>query len=148
MITDFAIYGGLFFNAFVAATLLPAFSELSFAALLASGEGLPLLLFLSVTTGNILGAIVNYWLGLRLVKFENRSWFPFKPKQIAVATNHFQKYGKWSLLFAWAPIIGDPLTLIAGVLRTNIYVFLILVSIGKALRYAVIWAGYTAVVIN
>ena len=145
MIAEFALYGGLFFNAFVAATLVPAFSELSFAALLASGQGLPWLLFLSVTSGNILGAVVNYWLGLRIAKFEKRPWFPFKRQQIENAEKHFQKYGKWSLLLSWLPIVGDPLTLIAGVLKTNFHFFLVMVSVGKALRYVVIWAGVNAV---
>jgi len=145
VIADITLYGGLFLNAFIAATLLPAFSELSFAALLAAGEGIPVLLFASVTTGNILGAVVNYWLGVRLIDFQDRKWFPFAPAQISRATARFNKYGKWSLLFAWLPIIGDPLTLIAGILRTDIKLFLILVTIGKAARYAVIWAGVTAV---
>lgn len=145
MIAETALYGGLFLNAFIAATLLPAFSELSFAALLAAGKGVPWLLFLSVTAGNILGAIVNYWLGLSLSKFENRAWFPFKSEQIDRAKKQFQKYGKWSLLFAWLPIVGDPLTLIAGVLGTNFRFFILLVAVGKALRYAVIWGGLAAV---
>lgn len=144
MIAELALYGGLFFNAFIAATLVPALSELSFAALLTSGRGLPWVLFLSVTSGNILGAVVNYWLGLRIAQYETHPWFPFKGQQIENAERHFQKYGKWSLLFSWLPIIGDPLTLIAGVLRTDFRFFLMLVSLGKSLRYAVIWAGVAA----
>jgi len=144
VIADIILYGGLFLNAFIAATLLPAFSELSFAALLAAGEGTPALLFASVTTGNILGATVNYWLGVRLVDFQDHKWFPFTPAQISHATARFNKYGKWSLLFAWLPIVGDPITLIAGVMRTEFRVFLILVTFGKAARYAVIWAGLAA----
>jgi len=145
MIAEAALYGGLFFNAFIAATLLPAFSELSFAALLLAGEGIPVILFLSVTLGNILGAALNYWLGLRLADLQSRKWFPFNADQIERATLYFDKYGKWSLLFSWLPIIGDPLTLIAGVLRVRLRHFLLLIAVGKSARYAFIWAIVTAV---
>lgn len=145
MLGDLALYGSLFLNAFIAATLLPALSELSFATLLIAGEGVPLWLFVSVTAGNILGAFLNYWLGLRLADFQNRKWFPFSSKQIQSAANQFNRYGKWSLLFAWLPIVGDPLTLMAGLLRTELRYFIPLVSLGKAARYGVIWAGATLV---
>ena len=143
MAADFALYGGLFLNAFVAATLLPAFSELSFAGLLAAGTGNALFLFLSVTAGNILGAIVNFWLGWHLAKYQSKGWFPFSAKQIETGALHFSRYGKWSLLFAWLPIVGDPLTLAAGLLRTDFRFFLMLVAVGKAARYVVIWATVT-----
>ena len=138
MAVELALYGGLFLNAFIAATLFPALSELSFATLLASGTGVPLLLFLTVTIGNVAGAFVNYWLGLRIASFQHRKWFPFTHKQIDQATRQFERFGKWSLLFAWLPIIGDPLTLVAGLLRTDFRFFALLVTIGKATRYALV----------
>ena len=141
---EIALYGGLFLNAFIAATLLPAFSELSFATLIAAGEGTPALLFLSVTAGNVGGAVLNYWIGARLVEFQHRKWFPFTPDQIEKASATFSRYGKWSLFFAWLPIVGDPLTLVAGILRTKFRFFILLVTIGKAARYAIIWAGVSA----
>jgi len=140
---DLALYGGLFLNAFVAATLLPAFSELSFAGLLAAGTGNALFLFLSVTAGNILGAVVNFLLGKHLTKYQTKGWFPFSAKQIEAGASHFNRYGKWSLLFAWLPIVGDPLTLAAGLLRTDFRFFLAIVAVGKAARYAIIWAAVT-----
>lgn len=144
MYGDLLLYGGLFLNAFVAATLLPAFSEASFAALLASNSGVPVLLFISVTTGNILGACVNYWLGTKLLVYQRKRWFPFTPEQIEGASTRFRQYGLWSLLFAWLPIVGDPLTLVAGLLRVRLGIFLLLMSLGKAARYGVIWMGIAA----
>ncbi len=139
MLAELGIYGGLFVSAFIAATLLPAFSELSFAASLTETTGTPLILFFAVTSGNVLGATLNWWLGLKITNYQNRRWFPFSPNQINRATIQFQKYGKWSLLFAWLPIVGDPITLVAGVLRTKFSFFILAVSIGKAARYALIW---------
>jgi membrane protein YqaA with SNARE-associated domain len=134
-----SIYLGLFLSAFIAATLLPAFSELGFAAALTATEGEPIYLFLAVTTGNILGACVNWWLGNKASAFQNKRWFPFSQDQIAAASTRFHRHGRWSLFFAWVPVIGDPLTFISGVLKTPFSFFLLAVSIGKAARYAVIW---------
>lgn len=139
MLTDASIYLGLFGNAFVAATLLPAFSEIALAALLNSGKGIPLLLFLAATLGNVAGSITNWWLGVGLSRFEHKRWFPFKTDTITRATNHFNRYGVWTLLLAWLPVVGDPLTLVAGILRTPFPTFLLLVTIGKAVRYGFIW---------
>ncbi|WP_262696110.1 YqaA family protein [Kordiimonas aquimaris] len=138
MMHDLAVYGTLFWNAFLAATILPALSEFALAAFLKSGNGHPLLLLLFATAGNVIGSIVNWWLGHKITKFENRKWFPFTPDKIEKASLHFRKYGIWSLLFAWLPIVGDPLTLIAGVLRVPFLPFLLLVTLGKTLRYSII----------
>lgn len=136
--TDFAIYGALFLNAFVAATLLPAYSEVTFAALLVAQEGNVWLLFLAATTGNVAGSIVNWWLGRGIARFRDRRWFPFSPVQFERASNFFQRHGRWSLLLAWVPIIGDPLTLVAGTFRVPLGWFIALVTIGKAARYAIV----------
>ena len=135
---DLAIYFGLFWNAFIAATLLPAFSEIALASLIAKGTGLPLVLFFAATAGNVAGSALNWWLGSRLVDFKDKRWFPFSEKTIARASTHFSHYGRWSLLFAWLPIVGDPLTLVAGVLNTPFTSFIFLVSVGKAARYGAI----------
>ena len=138
METDLAFYFGLFWNAFIAATLLPALSEIALASLVATGTGDPLVLFASATAGNVAGSVLNWWLGYRLAEFKDRKWFPFTEKHISQASRHFNRYGKWSLLFAWLPIVGDPLTLVAGVFKIRFMPFLLLVGIGKALRYGVI----------
>jgi len=141
--TEAAIYLGLFWNAFIAATLLPALSELTLAGLLDAGIGLPLWLFIAATSGNVAGSTLNWWLGRSLAHFEGKRWFPFSRHQIAKAGQQFQRFGQWSLLFAWMPIVGDPLTLVAGTLRTPFPVFLVLVTIGKAARYAVIIVSFS-----
>lgn len=130
----------LFLSAFIAATILPAQSEMVLAGLHLTGTHNTLLLVLIATLGNVLGACVNWLLGRYLVGYQDRKWFPFKEAAINKAKNFYQKWGVWTLLLAWVPIIGDPLTLVAGFFRTNFWLFLVLVTIGKSLRYAAIIA--------
>lgn len=127
----------LFGSAFLAATILPFYSEVVLFALLRQG-GDPLFLLVVATTGNTLGSVVNWWLGLCLLRFQNRRWFYFTPAQIARAQAWFQRYGVWTLLLAWLPIGGDPLTLVAGVMKVRLGIFLILVALGKGLRYVAV----------
>ena len=130
-------YLGLFFSSFLAATLLPAYSEILFAGLMAAGYD-PLALWLWASVGNTLGSVVNWAIGRYLLHFRDRSWFPFKEKSLAIAQRWFQKFGVWSLLMAWLPIGGDALTFIAGVMRVRFPIFLLLTAIGKASRYAIL----------
>lgn len=125
--------------AFLAATILPAYSEVLFATLAYQGYD-PWLLWLFATSGNTAGSAVNWFLGRYLLHFQNRSWFPFKEESLGRTQRWFQKYGVWSLLMAWAPIGGDALTFIAGVMRINFVVFLVLTGIGKGLRYGFLLA--------
>ncbi len=127
----------LFGSAFFAATILPFYSEVVLFALLRQG-GDPLLLLVIATFGNTLGSVVNWWLGLYLLRFQNRRWFYFTPAQIARGQYWFQRYGYWTLLMAWLPIGGDPLTLVAGIMKIRLGVFLVLVAIGKGLRYVAV----------
>lgn len=138
---DAAAYGGLFLTALVAATLFPAQSELLLAGLSASGSYDVGLLLLVATVGNVLGSALNWGLGRYLMHFQDRRWFPVTPRQVEKATGWFQRFGAWSLLFAWLPIVGDPLTLVAGILRVDLRLFLLLVTVGKAGRYAALVAG-------
>jgi len=133
----------LFVSAFGAATLLPFYSEITFIALLREGLQ-PLMVWLVATAGNTLGAAVNWAIGRYLTGFENRAWFPFKPESLHRGQSWFQKYGVWSLLLAWLPVGGDALTFIAGVMKVRFPVFLILTAIGKAARYAVLYAIYSS----
>ncbi|TNE62851.1 MAG: DedA family protein [Alphaproteobacteria bacterium] len=135
---------GLFLNAFVAATLLPAWSEAALAGLMAAGKGAPALLFLAATSGNVLGSLLNWWLGSRVRLFQDRRWFPFSEGQIERGQRLFRRFGTPALLLAWVPIIGDPLTLAAGIFRVPIVPFLVFVTIGKAFRYALVIAGVGA----
>jgi membrane protein YqaA with SNARE-associated domain len=142
---DLLLYLGLFLNAFVAATLLPALSEVTLASLIAAERGEPFLLFLAATAGNVLGSVLNWWMGLKLLHFKDCKWFPFSDSQLARGHAAFSRYGYPALLFAWAPVIGDPLTLAAGMLRVRFIPFLVLVFIGKSMRYALVIAGINAI---
>jgi membrane protein YqaA with SNARE-associated domain len=124
----------LFGSAFLAATILPFYSEVVLFALLREG-GEPIALVMIATVGNTLGAVVNWLLGRYLLHFQNRRWFYFSSAQIEKAQRWFQRYGFWSLLMAWAPVGGDALTLIAGIMKVRLWLFLLLVGTGKALRY-------------
>ena len=130
-------YISLFIVSFLAATLLPAYSEVMLAGLAASGYH-PLSLWAWASAGNTLGAAVNWLLGRYLLHFQDRSWFPFKKENLGVSQQWFQKYGVWSLLMAWLPVGGDALTFIAGFMRVPFPIFLLLTFIGKAARYAVL----------
>lgn len=135
---DWAVYGGLLLNGFLAATLLPASSEVTLAALVQQAVGDPWLLLLFASVGNTGGSIVNWLMGRFLRHYQDRRWFPVSERQINRASSWFARFGLWSLLFAWLPIIGDPLTAVAGLLRVPFLPFLILVAIGKTARYVVI----------
>jgi len=132
---DVAAYVGLFLAALVAATLLPAQSELLLVSLHRAGGYNDILLVLVATLGNVAGSASNWALGRFLMRFQDRRWFPASPAMVARATRWFQRFGVWSLLMAWLPVIGDPLTLVAGILRVDWRLFLILVTVGKAGRY-------------
>jgi membrane protein YqaA with SNARE-associated domain len=132
----------LFTASLLAATLVPAQSEAVLVTLHLGGHHSASLLVLVATVGNVLGACINWLLGRYLLTFQQRRWFPIKPAAIENATRHYQRFGVWSLLFSWLPIIGDPLTLVAGFLRTNFLLFLVLVTIGKAARYIALVAAF------
>ncbi len=131
-------YLALFASAFLAATLLPLSSEAVLAALTAASGGEALVLWLVASLGNTLGALVNWLLGRFCLRWRDRRWFPVKPEELEKAGVWFRRYGTWSLLFAWLPVVGDPLTFVGGILRVNLWVFLFLVGTGKAARYAVV----------
>ncbi|MGB5830500.1 MAG: YqaA family protein [Thiohalocapsa sp.] len=109
---------GLFAAAFIAATLLPFYSEALLVGLQASGHD-PLLLWAWATAGNTLGAVVNWALGRWLLRYQDRRWFPFKPKNVSLAQRWYRRWGVWSLLMAWLPVGGDALTFIAAVMRVR-----------------------------
>ena len=140
MMIDLAVYGGLFLAAFTAATLLPAQSEILVVGLLLT-EHPPGLVLTVASLGNVLGSVVNWFLGRGIERLRTRRWFPVSPATLARAEGWYRHYGKWSLLLAWAPIIGDPLTVVAGVLRESFWVFLLLVSVAKIGRYLVLAAA-------
>jgi membrane protein YqaA with SNARE-associated domain len=133
-------YFFLFIISFLAATIFPFSSELTLTGLLNTDIYNSLLLISTASLGNILGSVLNWLLGFYLLKYINKKWFPFKLNQINDASKKFSKYGVWSLLFAWLPVFGDPLTLVAGILKVNFLLFLILVAVGKIGRYFFVYA--------
>jgi membrane protein YqaA with SNARE-associated domain len=133
------IYLSLFAISFLAATILPLSSELMLAGLITTSNYDSLVLLIVASFGNILGSVVNWVLGFYSRNLAIKKWFPFKETQIERSSKWFNKFGRWSLLFAWVPIIGDPLTLAAGLLRVKFIEFIILVTIGKVSRYFLIY---------
>ena len=138
--SNLSVYLAVFSSSFIAATLLPAQSELVLGGFLASGH-YPFWLLISIASvGNILGSLVNWGLGRYFHHLHKRRWFPIKQPALKKAENWYAKYGRWSLLLSWAPFVGDPITLVAGVLREPLWSFLILVTIAKTCRYLVVAA--------
>lgn len=130
----------LFLSAFIAATLFPAASEALMVALIIEDHVPVWLLVMFASVGNTLGSLLNWWLGGQIERFHDRSWFPVKANALARAKQRFHDYGEWSLLLSWVPIIGDPLTLVAGVLGMPWQRFLLFVAIAKTGRYCVVAA--------
>lgn len=127
----------LFAAAFLAATIFPFQSEAVFVALqLGQVTGLFWLVVVA-SLGNTLGAFINYAIGARLERYQDRKWFPLTPEKLARSQNWFQRYGVWSLLLSWAPVLGW-FTLVAGIMRTPLWQFTLLVAIAKTGRYTVL----------
>ncbi|MCP1337534.1 YqaA family protein [Futiania mangrovi] len=140
-----SLLGGLFLAAFAAATVLPAQSEGLLVALLLAGHE-PWVLVAVASVGNTLGSSVNWLLGRGIERFRDRPWFPASEAGLARAQRWYHRYGKWSLLLSWMPIVGDPLTVIAGLMRERFSVFLLLVAVAKTGRYLALAAVTLSVV--
>ena len=133
----------LFLTSFASATLLPGGSEALFVYLL--NEQLePFLLLAVATLGNTLGSFVNYILGKYATAFALRKHY-MKEKHLHKASSLFETYGAWSLLFSWLPIIGDPLTFVAGIVRYAWWKFVLIVGFAKLARYIFVYLGFLAV---
>lgn len=135
----------LFLSAFGAATLLPLQSEAVLLGLLVNSSYSAFTLTAVASIGNILGSCVNWYLGLRIEQYKDRKWFPVSEQQMQKAQRSYQKYGYWSLLLSWVPMLGDPITLIAGLLKENFARFLLIVSIAKIGRYLFIYMAYSMI---
>lgn len=126
---------GLFGAAFLAATLVPAQSEALLAAMVVAQTHGLLVLLAVASLGNILGACVNWWLGWQVDRFGARRWFPLREDQLQKMRATYARWGWPSLFLSWAPLIGDPLTLVAGVMKEPLWRFLLVVSVAKLMRY-------------
>jgi membrane protein YqaA with SNARE-associated domain len=139
--TSLLTHLSLFAIAFLAATILPVQSEAVLAGVLGlSGESWVTLLSVA-TIGNTLGAVVNWALGRGIEHYQNRRWFPATPQQLEKAKTHYVRWGRWCLFFSWLPIVGDAFTVLAGVLREKLWVFVVIVGAGKLARYLVVAAA-------
>jgi membrane protein YqaA with SNARE-associated domain len=98
-------------------------------------------LVLVASLGNVLGSLVNWWLGRYLERFRDRRWFPVSDRRLLQAQHWYGRYGRWSLLLSWLPVIGDPLTLVAGIMREPLWRFMLIVTLAKTLRYTVLAAA-------
>ncbi|SMX27893.1 Inner membrane protein YqaA [Pelagimonas phthalicica] len=134
-------YLSLFASALIAATVLPMQSEAVLVGLLLGEAHSVVWLLVFATTGNVLGSLVNWLLGRFALRFQKRRWFPASEDQLLRAEAWYRRYGRWSLLGSWLPIVGDPLTVMAGILREPLWMFLLLVTIAKAGRYLVLAAA-------
>lgn len=137
---ELSAYVGLFMTALLAATILPMQSEAVLVGLLVSGKFPPTLLLATASLGNVLGSVLNWLLGRFIDRFRHHRWFPVSEHRLEQARARYRRYGRWSLLLSWVPIIGDPLTVAAGVLRESFTVFVLLVTIAKIGRYLVLTA--------
>ena len=133
-----AAYLSLFLAAFLAATIIPAQSEAGLSALILTSEKNVILLIAVAAIGNVLGSVVNWYLGRWINRFSGWRLFPIKPARLTRATLWYQRYGRWSLLLSWVPFIGDPITIAAGVMREPLLSFLLIVSFAKTTRYILV----------
>ncbi len=133
-------YISLFASALIAATILPMQSEAVLTVLLVAGEASVFWLLVVATVGNVLGSVINWVLGRFILRFQQRRWFPASPAQLARAQDWYARWGLWSLLASWVPVVGDPLTVVAGVMRVRLLPFLFLVTLAKGGRYLVLAA--------
>jgi len=130
------IYLSLFIVAFISGSLFPLGSEALLIYDLSEGYN-TFGVWSIATLGNILGALLNYWLGYKGEGYLERKGY-LSSKTMQTAHRRFEKWGGWVLLLSWAPVIGDPLTFIAGVLRYDLKRFLLIVAIAKGVRYGVL----------
>lgn len=140
MMWELSGYFGLFFAALGAATLLPMQSEAVLVGLLLTDRYPAWALLAVAIAGNVLGSLLNWLLGRSVELYRHKRWFPVSDAKLEKARQAYHRYGRWSLLLSWVPIIGDPLTLVAGVMREPFWSFLLIVTLAKAARYGLLAA--------
>ncbi len=138
--TSLLTHASLFAIAFLAATILPLQSEAVLAGLLGLSEESWWTLLGVATLGNTLGAVVNWAMGRGIESYQGSKWFPVKSEQLEKAKAHYMRWGRWCLFFSWVPVLGDAFTVLAGVLREKLWIFIAIVGVGKLTRYLVVAA--------
>ncbi|CAA9318184.1 MAG: hypothetical protein AVDCRST_MAG90-875 [uncultured Microvirga sp.] len=134
---------GLFVSALVSATVLPGVSEAVLAGVLALGTSTTTVAVGVATAGNTLGSVANWLIGRYLGRFRDHPRFPVSPERYERAVAAFRRWGAPILLLSWVPLVGDPLTVIAGVLRTPLWLFVPIVALAKLARYLVVAGAVT-----
>jgi len=130
-------YVGLLLVSFLAATLLPISSEVAVALMLRYGyDATPTIAV--ATVGNYLGSVVNYYVGARGASFFLTRYVGTTADTLTGARATYARWGAPILIFSWVPVIGDPLTLVAGALRVPFVVFTAWVVAGKLARYVAV----------
>ncbi len=128
-------YGCLFMLSFLASSLLPLGSEWLLVVMLTSGSS-PLATVMTATLGNYLGAVTTYLIGIMGSQWLVTRVLRVSEEQLQRARGQYRRFGVCTLLFSWLPVIGDPLCLVGGMMRTDFRLFTLLVASGKLARYA------------
>lgn len=145
MIAQFYVLAGLFGLAFLSSTFIPSQSEAVLFVLLAGKKYAAWMLLSAAIAGSISGVILNYFLGRYLYRFHTKKWFPVKEKSLKKVEKFFNHHGIWALLLAGVPFIGDPITLLGGVMRVNFWIYLLFTGFSKTLRYLFVYALYLGI---
>jgi membrane protein YqaA with SNARE-associated domain len=132
------LLASLFVSAFLSATLLPGTSEITLSGMIAAGHVPVVAAILVATIGNTLGSCLNWGIGRFFAGFRSHRWFPVPASRFDYYSDWYKRWGVWSLLMSWVPVIGDPLTVIAGAARTPIVIFTLIVFIAKGIRYMIV----------
>ena len=136
--TEASAFIGLFLSAFLAATLLPAQSEIGLGYLVINTDYSMVLLVTVANLGNTAGATINWFIGLEVARSVVNSKRMKPLTRYWTIINWYKKYGQWTLLLSWAPFIGDPITVIAGFFKVPLTTFLLIVALVKTSRYILI----------
>lgn len=139
-------YLALFVAAFVAATVFPAQSEAVLVGLIVDDSYSVPALVAVASVGNTLGSVLNWFIGRGVESLKDRRWCPVRADRLARAQSWYQRYGKWSLLGSWLPVVGDAITVVAGIMREPLPVFVLLVGLAKTVRYTILAAITTGIV--
>ncbi|MDB5556490.1 MAG: associated Golgi protein-like protein [Rhizobium sp.] len=140
MIAAVAAYFGLFVAALAAGSILPVPSEAALVALILTSDDPVWIAVAVATVGNVTGSLINWTLGRGIERLHGTRWFPASEASIERAGRWYHRYGRWSLALSFIPIIGDPLTIIAGVMKEQLWFFMIVVTIAKLGRYVAVAA--------
>jgi len=127
----------LFVVSFLAATVLPLGSEWLLVLMIAQGFSITETV-IAASVGNYVGSCTTFVIGLYGSTFIINKVLRIDSTQLERAKRIYEKYGTWSLLMSWFPIIGDPICLVAGIFKVGWLRYSVLVFIGKFIRYATV----------